>query len=365
MQDGPKAPLVLAVNELDVAKVKELLASGADPNATDEGRSILAIAAFEDSGRAIQIMELLVAAGADVNFLTLAKDGKAVSTPLISAAKVGNAAAVRFLVQSGADLDLRFIFGTALTQAAIKGFDDIALLLLEAGADPTLGLPNEPDSTPAKEAKASGHWKLAAALEASEAAWRRGRVIPRDDDGPEKFVTTINEAVKALETKLSEHLPDVLGTLRRPATSDEIASTERIIGIALPDGLLRWLRKHDGQTAQKESKFIKTGGTFDDPFRFLSAEEIGREWKIWSDLLNGGEFDQSRSTPSGGVSADWFNPKWIPITTNGCGDSHCLDLSPAPAGMVGQVIVLWHDSSRRPLVADSLAEWFVQLALAI
>jgi cell wall assembly regulator SMI1 len=64
----------------------------------------------------------------------------------------------------------------------------------------------------------------------------------------------------------------------------------------------------------------------------------------------------------GGVVRDWWHPKWIPLTSDGCGNSHCLDLNPGPTGAVGQIIIMWHDDPSRPVEAGSFRIWLEQFA---
>ena len=86
------------------------------------------------------------------------------------------------------------------------------------------------------------------------------------------------------------------------------------------------------------------------------------EWQVWNDLVAKGEFRTSVALPDRGVANGWFDPGWVPLTTDGLGDHHCLDLSPGPGGRAGQIIMVWHDSPARPIVAGSLVEWLDELA---
>ena len=92
-------------------------------------------------------------------------------------------------------------------------------------------------------------------------------------------------------------------------------------------------------------------------FRLLRLKDVIREWRIWNKLLAAGEFRGRRSLSSPGVREDWYHPGWIPVTADGLGNHHCIDLSPAPGGRIGQIILMWHDQEARPLVAGTLAEW--------
>ncbi len=82
------------------------------------------------------VVEALIAAGADIN----ARDG-AGFTPLHDAALAGNAGAVRFLLDHGADVNIgdKDTGATALYMAATMGREEVVTLLLEKGADATKG----------------------------------------------------------------------------------------------------------------------------------------------------------------------------------------------------------------------------------
>lgn len=57
----------------------------------------------------------------------------------------------------------------------------------------------------------------------------------------------------------------------------------------------------------------------------------------------------------------WWQPTWISITYNGCGDHHCLDLAPTNEGKIGQIISMWHDSEERDIFANNFKQWFEHL----
>src|SRR5262249_15256977 len=99
------------------------LAYGFDSN-TDAPRLLLA-------ARGASMVELLGAYGADVN----ANSRNGLLTPLMLAARRGDAGAVRALLESGADVNAIDSTGTtALMGAAEVGSPDVVRLLLAAGA---------------------------------------------------------------------------------------------------------------------------------------------------------------------------------------------------------------------------------------
>jgi cell wall assembly regulator SMI1 len=145
--------------------------------------------------------------------------------------------------------------------------------------------------------------------------------------------------------------------LRQPttgATDQQINKAERRLGVTFPEPVRQSYRIHDGQEPD--------GPALIDAWEFLSLERIVDEWDVWKQLLDGGEFARSRSKPEPGIRGDWWAPRWIPLTYSGSGDHHCLDLDPAPGGTLGQVILMYHDMTERPLVAPSFEAWLGRFA---
>lgn len=128
-------PLRKAIEQNDVAAVKELLQHGADANEANEyGQGVLDLAA--DRGYT-GIARLLIRKGANVN----QKDQYRI-TPLMNAALMGRIETVRLLIDSGAKINAKNIDGTtALMQSATsmeeadsENKPGIARLLIENGA---------------------------------------------------------------------------------------------------------------------------------------------------------------------------------------------------------------------------------------
>ncbi len=106
----------------DLAKVKELLAAGADVNAANSyGGTALAFAA--DKGHA-EVIDFLLERGADVN----TKDRFYGETPLGWAVDHGHARIVRSLLAKGAQGE-----GPALVRAASEGQSAVVQVILERG----------------------------------------------------------------------------------------------------------------------------------------------------------------------------------------------------------------------------------------
>jgi uncharacterized protein len=144
-----ETPLMAAAGTGNVAAVKTLLAHGADVNARERarGQSALMWAAADGHAAAVQT---LVEAGGDIHARS-----KGRFTPLLFAVRRGATDVVRVLLAAGADVN-ETVQGAAFSTgvagptedstsvtglAIINGQFDIAMLLLEHGANP-----NAPDS---------------------------------------------------------------------------------------------------------------------------------------------------------------------------------------------------------------------------
>ncbi len=159
-----------------------------------------------------------------------------------------------------------------------------------------------------------------------------------------------------IEAWLSDHARVVRDALAKPATEKKLRGAEKAMGLALPQELRQLYLLHDG-TARG------TLGLFDG-WRWIAIDEVVAEWRDWKALLeeHGDAWAAEPPDADRGVRAENWNAKWIPITSSGSGDHHCVDLAPARGGVPGQVIRMWHDEPLRQLKARSVSEWLEHLA---
>lgn len=118
-----------------------------------------------------------------------------------------------------------------------------------------------------------------------------------------------------IERWLEANAPLAFAGLKAPATIIEIEETEQFLGVTLPESVRRSYLRHNGQTP--DSPAILIG------WEWLSLERIRNEWKVWKDLLDGGDFDGIENGEDGtAIRRDWWHPAWIPISYSGSGDHH-------------------------------------------
>ena len=159
-----------------------------------------------------------------------------------------------------------------------------------------------------------------------------------------------------IENWLTEHFPSMLETLNEGATQQDFDKLQTILGKILPTDVIEFYSIHNGQTFTHLCLF--------NGDRLLSIEEIIKEWETWSSVLptiNANLIEifgiPVGSSPEVGIKDDWWNPCWIPITSDGTGDNYCMDLDPTKEGSSGQIIRMTHDMPERELIANSLRKW--------
>ena len=149
------------------------------------------------------------------------------------------------------------------------------------------------------------------------------------------------------EEWLEGKFPEGTRALNSAATEDEIAELEAAVGAKLPSDYRALLKTHNGQVP--DSAGLLWGE------EFLSTSRSLEEWQVMKNLLDEGHFHhRSESSPTDAIKPDWWNPLWVPITSDGSGNLTCIDLSPGPAGTVGQVIDFDHETVHRCVIAASL-----------
>lgn len=162
-----------------------------------------------------------------------------------------------------------------------------------------------------------------------------------------------------LETWLGTNVPAIAMGLAAGASEDDIEEAEADLEHALPADVRASLLRHNGQLIRDDGEPI--GGGLLDGWALRGIADIVPEWRMLNGSLEGGDIPKSiEADPE--VRPVWWNPAWIPITADGAGNAHCIDLDPAPGGTAGQIIYFFYDAPERALVAASFREWLTDLA---
>jgi len=149
--------LISAIYDDDYSRVEALLGQGASPNDADP--DLLTTAVHDAAtGSDARMLSLLLKHGGDPNVI----DWQGVS-PLIDATFANCPDSVRLLLSYHADPKVSCSqWGTALDVAATYGYADVAQLLVQNGADPTIRWRGK---TAAQIVKANGYREVLDALE--------------------------------------------------------------------------------------------------------------------------------------------------------------------------------------------------------
>lgn len=154
-----------------------------------------------------------------------------------------------------------------------------------------------------------------------------------------------------------QYQSDIDLSLNDGASDEDFAELETVLGFALPDEFKEIYRIHNG--SKNENAFVDG--------EWLSIQQISTDYTMWKELYDAGDFEEDgedmgcEPTHSAIKSDFWFNPKWIPLTSNGA-DGKMIDLDPTPDGKIGQIIHMIHDAYARELIAPSLKAFFEQFA---
>jgi len=107
----------------------------------------------------LNIIRQHIKSGSDLNVLEPSR----ASTPLITAAALGNTEAAKLLIEAGAELNYKNVDGsTALITSVVFGTTDVARLLIDSGAD--LNITNNLGSTALHTGAFFGRTEIAKAL---------------------------------------------------------------------------------------------------------------------------------------------------------------------------------------------------------
>ncbi len=169
-------------------------------------------------------------------------------------------------------------------------------------------------------------------------------VLPPPKEAELRAEGDVPARMRTIDSWLAQHFPQLLAELNPPASKEAIAAAEADLGCVLPDDYKQFLAIHDGQ--QEASPMVRYGA-------LLRVSEL-------ADARRGIFNEETPIDPESagpGVRPVSYCERWIPIGRSARGrDFLCIDLDPAPGGVVGQIIEFVVDFDERPLVARSFAD---------
>lgn len=213
----------------------------------------------------------------------------------------------------------------------------------------------------------------------------------------------IKKSWQKIDSWAEEHYPELFDQLCEGCTVNDLNELEHMLDCSLPQDVRESLQIHDGQ----ERGGIPTGIIFGS--MLLDCEEIVQEWENWrkvnSEFLHaeaararpipppkpvaGGSngeassskagpssvksddekrnwrqelMDRQDSIPAGAVQRAYAHPAWIPLVRDWGGNNLAVDLSPAPRGTWGQIVLFGRDYDTKYVVAKSWAHFLAIVA---
>ena len=184
---------------------------------------------------------------------------------------------------------------------------------------------------------------------------------------------------KSWETILGwvqNNAPDATGNLRSPASEEQLAACESALGVELPKAFRHLYLLHDGEE--------EAGGAcvLDNQHRLMPLEEIVEQAQTRRDFAEATEkksfadwradIEDGLLAVSGPVKALDYSPGWIQFTEtpfsfslSGKDYCRCIDLDPAPGGVVGQIIEIDETDLVYSIIADSFEEYLARYAVEL
>jgi cell wall assembly regulator SMI1 len=161
---------------------------------------------------------------------------------------------------------------------------------------------------------------------------------------------TIHELWCRYRYWLKANAPDALKALRLGASQQQLREAEQSMHVRLPLAVRASYLEHDGQEPDGPRVF--------EAGEFLSLQRMVELWQRGETLRRDGKLSGLKSSPlDETISTDWWHEAWIPLTSDGQNNFHCLDLGTPYLEARGQVIDYWHDEPTRGVEAFCFEDW--------
>ncbi len=161
-----------------------------------------------------------------------------------------------------------------------------------------------------------------------------------------------------IDAWLKVNAPVVFHSLQPGASDSQIQAVEHALSVQFPEDVRAFYCIHNGQSTVDYGAH----GLIPLGREFLCLERIQEEWQINEEVLGMQTYNESRNNTERGIRTDFWNRRWIPLTSDGGGDHECLDLDPDEGGAFGQVISWMHDDDTKKILAPSFRSWLEDYA---
>ncbi|MFI6173518.1 SMI1/KNR4 family protein [Nocardia sp. NPDC051052] len=162
---------------------------------------------------------------------------------------------------------------------------------------------------------------------------------------------------------LSANVPLAYENLAPPAAPAELDALDEAVGATIPAEVKAVLAVHNGQKAALTASGSEHGVPCIPTLNFLSTTEIQKRWNFWAEIRNGPDIE---ALQAGGdvfhgaerlIKPLYTSPGWIPLWADPVREDYIgIDLDPAPAGTVGQIINFGRNEEKHFLCATSFTE---------
>jgi cell wall assembly regulator SMI1 len=159
---------------------------------------------------------------------------------------------------------------------------------------------------------------------------------------------------RTLELRLAREHPALLERLPAGADPRTLERVENRLGTRLPELVRGMYLLHDGIGMPAVRNQITCASYF------LCLDDALEEWQAQTEALRAGRLDGiAIEYTKGPVRAQCWNARWFPITADGGGNHHCVDMDPTDGGKRGQIISFWHDDVSREVDAGDIATFLL------
>lgn len=160
------------------------------------------------------------------------------------------------------------------------------------------------------------------------------------------------------EEWLDKNANQLLDDLNDAAEDSDFEPIERQMGAELPSDFKAFYKIHNGQYEESEDRLYGVD-------ELLSTERMLEERNKLKEKFYQGEFDDLESEPDAFIRDEWYNPYWLPLTSDGTGNYICMDFAPTKEGNIGQIIKISLTTPKRKKIYSDFKSWIETYVLEL